>query len=424
MPEKIKKILYIEDDANCRILIKKIIEQHGYKLFEAEDGFSGLELAKNNNFDLILLDINMIGMNGFEIATKIKSFDNCKNIPLIAITGNLLNNTKDMSIISGCDGFLTKPINAATIMNSIEEYLNGKRDTLDQNKIPELMKEYSINLVSHLEQEIKELKRANADLKEIDKLKSDFISLASHELRTPLVTIIGYISLLLSKRLGSLSPEHEKLLNIVERNARRLEKIIKDMFTISLIENKIPFMELRNINPVNIIETVLEDLDLAIKERKLNTNFKIDGNIPTIECDEERIMQVVSNIIRNAIKFTENNGNIDITIRYPSVKISERYGLAQTDYIEIIVEDTGIGIPPDKINKVFEKFIELAEIEKHHTSDKDFMGGGIGLGLSICLGIVQRHNGYIWAENRETKGTRLIIILPLKVSDKFAFIDQ
>jgi len=419
-----KKILYIEDDSNSRILLKKILEKNNYQMVEAEDGLSGLELAEKDDFNLILLDINMDGMNGYEIATRIKSIDKCKDTPLVAITGNLIKNTKNMALISGCNGFLTKPINTNEFLKYIDEYINGKTEYVDPEKIPELMREYNLQLVSHLEQEIKELKRANADLKEIDKLKSDFISLASHELRTPLVTIIGYVGLLLSNRLGKLSEEHEKLLNVVERNAKRLEKIVKDMFTISLIENKIPFMEIRNINPVKIVETVLEDLAITLKERELFSNLKVTDNIPDIECDEEKIMQVISNVIKNSIKFTENGGIIDVYVNYPSRKIMDKYGLDNNKYIEIIVEDTGIGIPTDKINKIFDKFIELADIEKHHTSDKEFMGGGIGLGLSISLGIVERHNGYIWAENRNKKGTRLIIVLPLKITDKFAFIEK
>ncbi|MCK4797030.1 MAG: hybrid sensor histidine kinase/response regulator, partial [Spirochaetes bacterium] len=419
-----KTILYIEDDSNSRLLLKKILTQNGFKLLEAEDGLSGLEIAQNEEIDLILLDINMIGMNGYEIATRIRSMENRRNIPLVALTANVMKNTKDMALISGCNGYLTKPINALKIIDQLEEFLQGKIEYIHPDRCQELMREYNLQLVSHLEKEIKELKRANTDLKQIDKLKSDFISLASHELRTPLVTIIGYIGLLLTKRLGELPEEHKKVLKVINRNAQRLEKIVKDMFTISLIENKIPFMEIRNVNIVKTIETILEDLALTIQERELEAKLQTKGDIPLIECDEEKISQVVSNILKNSIKYTENNGKIDVVVRYPSEKILEKYGFNSQQYIDIIVEDTGIGIPIDKVNKIFDKFIELADIEMHHTSDKEFMGGGIGLGLSISRGIVDRHNGYIWAENREKKGTRLVIILPIKITNNLAFIDK
>ncbi|OHD12106.1 MAG: hypothetical protein A2Y34_03435 [Spirochaetes bacterium GWC1_27_15] len=417
-----KVILYIEDEPTNRLVLKKFLEPKGYKVFEADDGLNGIELALKEKIDLILLDINMAGMNGYEIATKIKSIERLKDIPLVAFTANVMKKAKERALIAGCDGYITKPIEGISFIKKIEDYLSGKKDFIPPEMIPELMKEHNLQLVEHLEKEIRELKRLNDDLQELDKLKSDFISIASHELRTPLVTIIGYVGLLLSKRLGNLDIEHEKILRVVERNSKRLERIVKDIFTLSLIENKIPFMEIRNCNPIAIIKTVLEDVALILANRELEAKLYVEGDISQIECDEDKISQAISNIINNSVKFTEDGGKIDVFVKFPSDKVVEKYGLNPELYIDIIIEDTGIGIPRDKLNKVFDPFVELADIEKHHTSETEFMGGGTGLGLSICRGIIEKHNGYIWAENKEPKGTRLVIVLPLKVKDNFAFI--
>jgi signal transduction histidine kinase len=411
---KTKNILYIEDEPVNRLVLKKMLEPKGFMVFEANDGLTGIDIALKEHIDLILLDINMSGMNGYEIATRIKSTDKIKDIPLVAFTASIMKKSRDKALISGCDGYLTKPIDGQSFLIRLNEYLEGKKDFIPPDMIPELMKEYNIQLVEHLEKEIKELKRANEDLKELDKLKSDFISIASHELRTPLVTIIGYIGLLLSKRIGNISSEHEKVLKVVERNSKRLERTVRDIFTISLIENKIPFLEIRNANPISIIESVLEDVALVLAERELEAKFNISGDIPDIECDEDKIAQVINNLINNSIKFTEDGGHIDVNIRYPSINATQKYGLDPDMYIEIIVEDTGIGIPENKLDRIFEKFVELADIEKHHSSETEFMGGGAGLGLSICFGIVKEHHGYIWAENRDIKGSRMVIVLPVK----------
>jgi signal transduction histidine kinase len=415
--KKIKKLLYIEDEPINRLVLKKMVEPRGYLVYEADDGLSGIDIAMKEDIDLILLDINMSGMNGYEIATRIKSIEKLKNIPLVAFTASIMKKSRDKALISGCDGYLTKPIDGLNFIKKIEEYLNGKKDFIPPEMIPELMKEYNIQLVEHLEKEIKELKRANEDLKELDKLKSDFISIASHELRTPLVTIIGYIGLLLSRRIGPLSAEHEKVLKVVERNSKRLERTVRDIFTISLIENNIPFLEVRNVNPVTIIESVLEDVALILAERELEAKFHIDGDIPDIECDEDKISQVMHNLINNSIKFTEDGGQIDVVCKYPSENVTSRYGLDPDKYIEIFVEDTGIGIPENKLDRIFDKFVELADIEKHHSSDTEFMGGGAGLGLPICYGIVKEHRGYIWAENKNSKGAKIIIILPVRINN-------
>lgn len=410
--------LYIEDDSTNRFLVKKILEQEGIKVIEAEDGLIGLEIAKKEKVDIIILDINMSGMNGYEIATRIKSIDSLKNIPLVAFTANVLKNSRARALISGCDGYMTKPMDRENFIKNIKEYLNGRKDFIESDNIPDLMREYNIEIVEHLEKEIRELKRLNEDLKQIDKIKSDFISIASHELRTPLVTIIGYIGLLLSNRLGGLSQDQLKVLSVVDRNAKRLEKIIKDLVTLAQLEDRKYSITYDLIDISDTIKIVLEDYALALATRCQEAKFYIFGNIPKLEANEEKIAELISNLISNSIKFTEDRGKIEVSLYYPSNKISKITGLNPEEYIDILVEDNGIGIPESKLSKIFEKFVELNDIEKHHTSDIEFMGGGTGIGLSICKVIVESHNGYIWAENRETKGTRMVVILPLSQKKK------
>lgn len=412
--------LYIEDDATNRVLVKKILELENIKVIEAEDGLIGLEIAKREKIDIIILDINMSGMNGYEIATRIKSIDKLKNIPLIAFTANVVKDSRAMALISGCDGYMTKPMDKDSFSAQIKEYLNGKKDFIDTEKISELIKEYNVQIVEHLEKEIRELKRVNEDLKQIDKIKSDFISIASHELRTPLVTVIGYIGLLLSNRIGTLSEDQKKVLSIVDRNAKRLEKIIKDLVTLFQLENKNYKITYDKINPIDVIKSLLEDYALILANRTQEAHFHIFGNIPEIEANEEKISELISNLLNNSIKFTEDGGKIEVSIYYPSVKITKISGYNPYEYIDILVEDNGIGIPESKLSKIFEKFVELIEIEKHHSSETEFMGSGIGIGLSICKSIVESHNGYIWAENREHKGTVMVVILPISQKKKVA----
>ena len=374
-----KTILYIEDEPYNRLLVKKILGLHQIDVLEAEDGLSGLEIAQRRKVDLILLDINMEGMNGYEIATRLRSIEMTKETPLVALTANVLQRARDRSLISGCDGFITKPIDQETFIPLINEYMNGRKDFVDSNKIEQLMKENNKELVYHLEKEIKELKRANDELKELDKLKSDFISLASHELRTPLVTIVGYTGLLLSKRLGDIAPNHEKILKIVERNSKRLEKIVKDLFTLNMIDKDSDFLE------------------------------KSEVSIP------ELVTDVIDAVMGNAIKYTPNGGTIDMYVRYPSNNILRRFDLDAEKYVEIVIKDSGIGIPDNKLIKIFDKFVELGDIEKHHSSDVEFMGGGTGLGLSISKAVIEKHHGVIWAENRRSsQGAKFYIILPIK----------
>ncbi len=412
-----KIILYIEDEPYNRLLVKKILGLHKIDVLEAEDGLSGLEIAQKQKVDLILLDINMEGMNGYEIATRLRSIEMTKETPLVALTANVLQRARDRSLISGCDGFITKPIDQETFIPLIHEYMNGRKDFVDSNKIEQLMKENNKELVYHLEKEIKELKRANDELKELDKLKSDFISLASHELRTPLVTIVGYTGLLLSKRLGDIAPNHEKILKIVDRNSKRLEKIVKDLFTLNMIDKDSDFLEKSEVAIPVLVTDVVEDLLLVFEERELTCNYHFEGEIPNVFCDDNKIAQVIDAVMGNAIKFTPNGGAIDIHVRYPSHNILRRFDLDAEKYVEIVIKDSGIGIPDNKLIKIFDKFVELGDIEKHHSSDVEFMGGGTGLGLSISKAVIEKHHGVIWAENRRSsQGAKFYIIIPIKSS--------
>jgi len=416
-------ILYIDDEEYNLVLMEKIFKNTQYNLLKAIDGLEGIDIARKNKLDLIILDINMSGMTGYETATKLKAIDNVKDVPLLALTANSTARARDLALISGCDGFIKKPIIPDRILSDVKDYIAGKREIIDRDKQIELMKQYNLELVEHLEREIKDLRNANTDLKDLDKLKSDFITIASHELRTPLVTIVGYIGLLLSKRISPLTPEVEKMLKVVERNVHKLQFRVQDMLTISYIEKKVPFLKLMKVNPISIAENILEDNALVLAERTLVAKLRIRGEIPEIECDSEKVEQVLSNVFNNAIKYTEDFGMIEISVCYPSAMINEKYELDPYKYVDILVEDNGIGVPENKLEMIFGKFIELASVDMHHSSEHDFMGCGTGLGLSISRGIIESHCGFIWAKNREPKGTTIAIVLPKVIENKSAFIN-
>ncbi len=420
-PSDKKVALYIEDDGSNRTLLKKLLQLSNFDVLEAADGITGLEIATKNHVDIIILDINMIGLNGYEIATLLKSHDKTKNIPLVAFTANMVQNSRAKAIISGCDGFIHKPIDIATFIKKIGEYLAGKKESIEPEKIHKLTKEYNVDLVKHLEKEIRELKRLNDDLKKIDKIKTDFMTLVSHELRTPLVTILGYTEMLSSCKIGQLNLMQSKMVGIVSRNAARLEKIVKAFLTMSELENGTQKLEIEKVNVVKELENLVEDYEITLKNRSLNCNLFTTGNIPLIDCDTENILQVFTGLLSNAIKYTRDGSEISITVNYPSQKISVVSDLDKNKYIDVIFDDEGIGIPADKLERVFDKFTELGEINNHHSSETEFMGSGVGLGLSICKAIINTLNGFIWAENRRPEGTRMIIVLPITQHDTILY---
>ena len=408
-----KSILYIEDDPDNRSLLKIILEKNNYIYYEAEDGIKGINIAKKNNIDLILLDINMQGMNGYEIATRIKSFNKYKNIPLIAVTASSVKNSRDLALISGCDGFIKKPIDISNIIIQIEEFLNGKREEVKQSKFHELLREYNMQLVSHLEKEILELQRANYNLKEIDQLKSNFISLASHEIKTPLTSIIGFVRLLLAGKSISPSKDFKKILEEIKVNALKLEEIFNDIVTFSCLESDIQFLMInQDISIVDIINAIIDEYTNIFEEQKIKPILNITEKIPLIECDIDKIYLAISHIIKNSLTEITDDREIHISVKYPSKSISKKYNHDPKKFIEIIINYSCNITTLNKINKVFDSFVESKDIDKHEVLNIDYLNKGIILYLAISRGIINKHNGYIWTEKTNQNKIRYIIVLP------------
>lgn len=407
-----KKILCIEDEESNYLLIKRLLKNSGFELIQVEDSLKGLELVKKQTFVLILIDINMAGLNGYETATRLKMLKN--DVPVVALTANKIDRAKERALISGCDGFINKPFNPLTFPILINEYINGRKDKISNNE--RMIDALILNnqaIVCHMEEQIRELKRANQELRELDKMKSRFISLVSHELRTPLSPIVGYLSILMANT-SNFSEREKRILNIIFKSSKRLERLLNNLFTLNLLEQNETLIYNEEVQLDVLIPDLIEDFFLILQRRNLTCNFICENAIPKISCDEAKIEQVFFALLENAVKYTNDGGKISIYLNYPSRYILKKYDLSPNDYVEIIFEDNGIGIPENQLNAIFEKFVELSDIDRHHTSNDDFLGCGAGLGLSLCKGIVKEHKGFIWAENRRShNGSRFYVMLPL-----------
>src|SRR4030043_289947 len=247
------------------------------------------------------------------------------------------------------------------------------------------------------------LERANRDLRELDKLKSTFLANMSHELRTPMNAIIGYTELLLDRVDGAINEEQEKSLKRVANNARHLLQLINDVLDISKIESGKVELEIKEIDLKWLIESVIPTFEPLIKQKGLLLTVSIDEGLPLIYGDEDRIKQILINLLSNAVKFTHQGGIII------SAKLSERgVGRGETPiFVEVCIEDTGIGIKEEDISRIFDKFVQvdLTTVRQYE---------GTGLGLSITRGLVSMHKGMIWVTSKYGEGSRFCFTLPLK----------
>lgn len=232
--------------------------------------------------------------------------------------------------------------------------------------------------------------------RELEEMKSNFISSVSHELRTPLISIQKSVDLILSKTAGPLTKEQENFLNITENNLKRLTHLIDDVLDLSKMESKKVKLELKSNEIGKIIDDICESLKHWADSKSIKIEKIIPKNFPKVNVDSFRVIQILNNLIGNAMKFTLPKGVITV-----KVQLSDKQ-----DKMEISVSDTGIGIDEKDIGKVFDKFQQGGN---RVSTDIN----GTGLGLFITKELVQLHGGEIWVESKKGQGTKFTFNLPL-----------
>ncbi len=242
---------------------------------------------------------------------------------------------------------------------------------------------------------IVQLQQANEKLQSMDTLKSNIISMVSHELRTPLTTIKAFVELLLMKQ-GMSDGQKVKLMRTVNDETDRLARLITDLLDLSRIEAGSMKWQMADLSLEEVIRSVLASMEVLFENKGLQLTAELHPSLPRIRGDRDRLVQVVTNILSNAVKFTPRGGTIRVTLRQeagPPAQIVAGFS------------DTGIGIPPAHIGLIFEKF---------HRSDDELTAAieGSGLGLAITRQIVEYHGGNIWAESTQGAGSTFYVTLP------------
>lgn len=242
----------------------------------------------------------------------------------------------------------------------------------------------------------KELQETTKRLTYHDKVQKEFIDIAAHEFRTPIQSVLGY-----SEMIHSSLKNFDQYFDKIIRNARRLEKLTEDILDVSRIEGKNLQLSLSDFDLNQTIQNIIEDHQKEALEKSVKIVFEAKKNVPTtIYADEARLQQVINNLLSNAIIFT-NNGTVTITVYNAQVDIDANSEERDKESIVVEIKDTGTGISPEMVSRLFEKFATRSE-------------SGTGLGLYISKSIIDSHGGKIWAyNNRDEKGATFTFTLPI-----------
>lgn len=438
------KILYVDDEIANRKLVRKILAAEGYDVIEAEDGLSGVDKAKQEHPELILMDMNMPGIDGYEASTIIKALPDFKDVPIIALTANALPGDKERSLIAGCEGYITKPIDLDTFTDEIKKYLGGKKEHVKKEEQDGYYKEYSNKLVERLEEKVRELTNSNVDLEKRVEDKVNELHAANEQLlQSEKMASVGQLAAgvaheinnpvgFVTSNISSLRQYIDDLLQLLDvytsaesniNNEQTLEKItsIKKRIEIDYLKQDIVELLDESMSGVERVKKIVQDLkdfsrvdktewewvdvhkgiestlNIVNNEIKYNAEVvKEYGQLPEIECVSSQLNQVFVNLLVNASQAMKERGTITI-----------RTGMEDDNNIWISITDTGSGIPDNVVKRIFEPFFTTKPV-----------GKGTGLGLSISYGIITKHGGRFIVESKENEGTTFKIFLPVKQPEK------
>jgi PAS domain S-box-containing protein len=276
-----------------------------------------------------------------------------------------------------------------------------------ENKERKLAEERTKKLNEELELRVKErtgeLEHAYEELKELDRMKDEFLSLVSHEFRTPLTSIMSFSEILMNYPEED-STNQKEFLSIIHSESKRLTRLVNNVLDLSKIQARKMEWRFQKGDVKIILEKAIKSVKTLFAEKDLLLECDIDDELPSVIVDEDRIFQVLINLLSNAVKFTNKGGHIGIAAKLLD---GEEVGNA-ADLVHISVSDTGIGILPEDLDRIFEPFRQCGDTLNEKPR-------GTGLGLSICREIMHAHRGNIWAESVYGQGSTFHIVLPIKI---------
>lgn len=411
---QIPKILLVNDDEPTLIALKAILTNssvdNGYQIFEAHSGEETLRLVLKHQFAVIILDVSMPSIDGFETAQLIHSRATSAFTPIIFITAYYADEIKRLKGYElGAVDFLLTPILPQILRSKVEVFVElAKKTLILENKTEELaklnqslmVKQYQ-DLKRHneiLKLEVEVRKVAEREVNEINRKKDVFLATLAHELRNPLGPIRNSIKIL--ENLDELTPKHNQLLNIISRQTDQMVRLVDDLLDASRISLGKILLQPVDLAIDELIQAAVESSSTLIQDRGHKMNVVINSKDLYVHGDKVRLVQIISNLLNNAAKFTPQGGLISLTV--------DREG----DFVIIKVTDNGIGLTKQHLETIFDLFVQHGRVEDRSQE-------GLGIGLPLVKNLTELHGGEILVESPGSGlGSTFIIKLKLITTPK------
>jgi signal transduction histidine kinase len=378
-------VLAVDDEPRNLEVITHIMEAQGVHVLTAEDGEAALEIVRDSSPDVVLLDVVMPRLDGFETCRRLKSDPATVFIPVVIVTALRGVRERIRGAEVGADEFVSKPFDSVELITRVKSLARMKR-LYDQ------LQSTNHELELRVAERTSALKRALQELTELDQLKSEFIANVSHELRTPLLHVKGTVTLFTDGALGELTAEQRRGLQVAEDAVEQLERVVEDIVDFGDIHNR--SMDFEPVPVVEICQNAIQALNGPASRRGVTVRMSVPLELPPVRADSVALTRVVRHLLDNAVKFSPANSLVQV--------LAEKRG----SRVRIAVKDQGPGIAPDEHERIFRAFYQSdgSSTRRH---------GGMGLGLALVSRLLEAHSSHVYLESDVGQGSTFYFELPI-----------
>lgn len=422
-------VLVIDDSPTNRTALTGLLGHAGHEVIEASNGVEALALVQTEHPDVVISDVLMPLMDGYEFARQVRANPSIARMPIIFYSAGY-NQQEARSLAHSCGVFhiLSKPVKPEEMLRTINTVLNEgsplptpmAEESFDRehrrlltDKLSEKVTELEAALAASREKETRlremmeeavqaelTLEESNKNLLQKNQEIKNFYHTVSHELKTPLTSAREFISIVMDGLAGPLNETQQEYLSIARESCNRLRVSINDLMEATRLETGKLALEMKPGSLAGLIEQLFTILGPVAVRKQITLTQEVQPDLPDFCFDPNRVMQVMVNLLNNALKFTPDHGRVTVT----AGESPDHPG-----YVKVCVKDTGCGLAPTEVERIFERLYQVPNSEGGSQQ-----GLGLGLGLYISRELVQSHGGKIWVESEPGKGSTFCFVITKK----------
>jgi signal transduction histidine kinase len=376
----VARVLHIEDNQVNRLLVRKLLAAAGHEVIDAETGLEGIRLAESQQPDLVLVDINVPDLDGYEVTLRLRGMPSMQGKPIVAVTAE---GDRETSLAVGADGLIQKPIDAQRFAEQVAQYLAGHTERAERRSDDaQILRSRSQKLVERLEQTVKDLSQANRQLEENARLRQMFLQNLSHEFATPMTPVVGYLRLLLDEEAGPLTPLQRKCIESIHTSTQKLRSLIDTLLDVSHLETGRLHLFDRDYDFAAVVGRAVTEADLRFKQAGVQLYREPTETPLPARGDPDKLRRAMVHILDNAVKFSSRGSEVAVSVRAIGAP-----GTGERRY-ELLVADDGPGISETAKDQIMQPFFQV-------DGSRTRSHGGVGLGLAYARNVAEALGGGI-----------------------------